>query len=195
MLCALRGVTLFTVMRLLHKFWSSLNTGGVVALAWRSRCHSATAEKHCTSHWGVESPPLPLNPPPLKNPRISEHFSWESRNKKLFCANFVLQSCYPRLFDSGDTATEVQTGRLGERQSQVETWSACYRSPKPKWLGEGAKALLTSWGDGLPRVSCTNATLFRTSATLSCTSAAGRFHQVWGRKHASVGVLAPEQNT
>ena len=40
----------------------------------------------------------------------------------------------------------------------------------PKWLGEGAKGLLASWRNGLPRVSCTNATLFCTSATLFCTS-------------------------
>ena len=43
----------------------------------------------------------------------------------------------------------------------------------PKWLGAGAKGVLTSWRDGLPRVSCTSATLFRTSANLSCTSATG----------------------
>ena len=35
----------------------------------------------------------------------------------------------------------------------------------PKWLGEGAKGVLMSWRDGLPRVSCTSATLICTSAT------------------------------
>ena len=58
-----------------------------------------------------------------------------------------------------------------------ETRSACYRGPKPhkcpKWLGEGAKVVLTSWSDGLLRVFRTSATLFCTSATLSCTSATG----------------------
>ena len=52
-----------------------------------------------------------------------------------------------------------------------------YRSPKtpncPKWLGEGAKDVLTSWRKGLPRVSCTSAALFCTSATLFCTNATG----------------------
>ena len=32
---------------------------------------------------------------------------------------------------------------------------------------------MTSWSNGLPRVSCTSATLFCTNATLSCTNATG----------------------
>ena len=59
--------------------------------------------------------------------------------------------------------------------SGFETRSACYRGPKPqkcpKWSGEGAKGVLTSWRDSLPRAS-TSATLICTSAT-SCTSATG----------------------
>ena len=62
-------------------------------------------------------------------------------------------------------------------RTTLETRTACYRGPKPqhcpKWLGEGAKGVLTSRRDGLPRVSCTSATLVCTSATLSCTSATG----------------------
>ena len=34
-----------------------------LALAWRSGCHSTTADKHCTSHRGVEYPPS-VTPPP-----------------------------------------------------------------------------------------------------------------------------------
>ena len=60
---------------------------------------------------------------------------------------------------------------------RVATPSACYRGRKPqncpKWLGEGAKGVLARWRKGLPRVSCTTATLFCTSATLFCTSATG----------------------
>ena len=52
------------VTRLFHRLWLSLNKEGDVALAWRSECHSTTAEKHCTSHWG---PLLPL--PSFKIPR------------------------------------------------------------------------------------------------------------------------------
>ena len=58
-----------------------------------------------------------------------------------------------------------------------ETPSGCYRGRKPqncpKWLGAGAKGVLASWREGLPRVSCTRATLFCTSATLFRTSATG----------------------
>ena len=50
---------------------------------------------------------------------------------------------------------------------------ACISRNCPKWLDEGAKGALTSWRDGLPRVSCTSATLFCTSAALSCTRATG----------------------
>ena len=35
-----------------------------VAFPWRFGCHSATAEKHCTPRWGVESPSFRY--PPLK---------------------------------------------------------------------------------------------------------------------------------
>ena len=47
--------------------------------------------------------------------------------------------------------------------------SASYRGRKsqhcPKRLGEGARGVWTSWRKGLPRVSCTSATLFCTSST------------------------------
>ena len=43
----------------------------------------------------------------------------------------------------------------------------------PKWLGEGAKGVLGTCRNSLPRVSCTSATLFCTRATLFCTSATG----------------------
>ena len=59
----------------------------------------------------------------------------------------------------------------------LATRSACYRGPKlqnsPKWLGEGAKGVLANCRKGLPRASCTSATLFCTSATLFCTSLTG----------------------
>ena len=42
------------------QLWSSLNKDGDVALAWRSGCHGTIADKHCTSHRGVDSPHLPL---------------------------------------------------------------------------------------------------------------------------------------
>ena len=65
-LCSLRAATC-TVTRLSRRFWSSLSKEGDVALAWRSRCHGTIADKHCTSHRGVESPPFRY--PPLKSPR------------------------------------------------------------------------------------------------------------------------------
>ena len=54
-----------TVTQLLRRFWSSLNKEGNVALAWRSGCHGTIADKHCTSHGGVESPSFRYPPPPL----------------------------------------------------------------------------------------------------------------------------------
>ena len=57
--------------------------------------------------------------------------------------------------------------------SSLATRSDCHRGPKPqahpKWLEEGAKRVLASWRNGLPRVSCT-------IASLSCTNAA-HIHQ------------------
>ena len=44
---------------------------------------------------------------------------------------------------------------------RIATRSACYRGPKPKTsqvVRSGCKGVLASWGNGLPRVSCTNAT-------------------------------------
>ena len=55
----------------------------------------------------------------------------------------------------------------------LATPSACYTGPKPlscrKWLGEGAKGVLTSRKNGLPRVSCTSATLLRSTYTKHLT--------------------------
>ena len=51
-----------------------------------------------------------------------------------------------------------------------------------KVVGEGAKGVLTSWGGGLPRVSCTSAALSCTSATLSCTSATVGWSRMSGRR-------------
>ena len=59
----------------------------------------------------------------------------------------------------------------------IATRSSCYRGPKPqnspKWSGESAKGVLANCRKGLPRVSCTSATLFCTSASLFCTSLTG----------------------
>ena len=69
----------------------------------------------------------------------------------------------------GRTFGEKSAQGLEYQNIITETRSPLYRGPKPqkcpKWLGEDAKGVLTSWRDGLLRVSCTNATLFCTSAT------------------------------
>ena len=66
--------------------------------------------------------------------------------------------------------THLKWPHVGWLVSYVETRSACCGGPKPrrcpKWIGMGAEGVLTHWRDGLPRVSCTNATTTCTSATL-----------------------------
>ena len=74
-----------TVTQLLRRFWSSLSKEGDVALSWRSGCHGTIADKHCTSHGCVESPPFRY--PPLESPRnffsllLEGHGGWSRRGR------------------------------------------------------------------------------------------------------------------
>ena len=89
-LCTLRPAHRHcTVMRLLRRFWSSINKRWCRTHV-TVRCHGTIADKHCTSHGGVASPPFRYPPPPKMSPRticqrpsraLTElccpHYSWE----------------------------------------------------------------------------------------------------------------------
>ena len=70
-----------TVMRLSHRFLSSLNKEGDVALAWRSWSsrHHCGQTLYLSPGCGIPPPlPLPTPPPPLKSPGILQEISTKS---------------------------------------------------------------------------------------------------------------------
>ena len=110
-------------------------------------------------------------PSNLLTTRGSQNAPWSLSIGSFFSGVALCHSVPPQ------TPSSMGVGRRGGKSIKFVSRSACYRGPQPqkgpKWLGEGAKGVLTSSRDGLPRVSRTSATLFCANATLSWTSATG----------------------
>ena len=89
-------------------------------------------------------------------PSVTCYFYLKFRDVTFFKAHLLPSEVRPC------KATCSLTNPEQPKHPKKRTRSQQKKSHCPKWLGEGAKCVLTSWRDGLPRVFCT-------SAALSCT--------------------------